>query len=134
MKSLFFLAALAFTAIAHADDSGSARTVACDGHTVIDVDGRIGAQTPFSAIFSIQNDEVTLIEGDSLNFSKKYIAHEELMSKEGRLGYASEKGNLFFFKTSGRFEIFKMSVMKSGLKTVKTTGQCKPFSASSVFQ
>lgn len=122
-----------FSVAAHAETAITNRAVECEGNTIIDVDGRIGTQTPFRAVFSIEGDVVSMIEGDTFRFSKTYTANKEI-TKADRPGYHSENGNLFFYKTSGRFEIFKMQVVSSGLKTEKTAGQCKPFTTSNVFQ
>jgi len=133
VKIKILLTAFVLSAAAHAETSITNRAVECEGSTVIEVDSRIGAQTPFRAVFSIEGDVVKMIEGDTLRFSKNYMANKEL-TKADRPGYKSENGNLFFYKTSGRFEIFKIQVVSSGLKTEKTSGQCKPFSPSNVFQ
>jgi len=136
LKALTLCSLLTIVCLPHAKaaDSSTAKMVECDGNTLIKVDDRIGAQTQFHAIFSIEGDTVTMVEGDSTRFSNSYKASEEL-TKPGRPGYGSANGNLFFFKTSGRFEIFKMEVTSSGgLKSETTEGQCKSFTPSDVFK
>ena len=113
--------------------SAQERVVQCTGHTVITVDSRIGAQTPFFAAFKIEGDTVTMTEGDSFRFASHYQANTEL-TRPGRPGYQSNKGNLFFFLDSGRFQIFKMDFVSGvGLKTETTDGECKKFERSDVF-
>ncbi|MEL0638790.1 hypothetical protein V6259_18830 [Marinomonas sp. TI.3.20] len=133
MKILIYIAALVISTSTYAESSITSRKVECEGSTVIEVDGHIGAQTPFRAVFSIEGDVVNMVEGDVSRFSKSYKANEEI-TKPDRPGYHSENGNLFFYKTSGRFEIFKLKVVSSGLKTEKTSGQCKKFTPSNAFQ
>lgn len=133
MKQLVFMVALIGPVLCHAETAISNRSVECTGNTLIEVDNRIGAQTPFRAIFSIEGDVVNMIEGDFMRFSKSYKAHHEI-TKPDRPGYNSKNGNLFFYKASGRFEIVKMQVTSSGLKIEKTSGDCKPFTPSNVFQ
>lgn len=114
--------------------SAQERIVQCNGHTVIKVDDRIGAQTPFFAVFKIEGDTVTMTEGDIFRFSKNYQANSEL-TRSGRPGYKSSNGNLFFFLDSGRFEIIKMDYVSGvGLKTESTAGECKKFEQSDVFK
>jgi hypothetical protein len=120
---------------ASSQDLKNPKTVECTGNTIIQVGDRIGTQTPFSAIFRIEGDVVTMVEGDAIRFSKSYKASQNFTKQEpDTLGYASEKGNLFFFKTSGRFEIIKVGVVYAGLKIEKTSGQCKLFSPSNIFK
>lgn len=126
------LASLMSTAL-YAEHQFSDRMVECDGNTLIKVDDRVGAQTPFHAIFKISGDTVTMTEGDTMSFSKNYTASAEI-TKEGRPGYKSENGNLFFYKDSGRFEILKIGMVSSGLKTVTTSGQCKKYTPSDAFK
>ncbi|MCP3685875.1 MAG: hypothetical protein GY695_04335 [Aestuariibacter sp.] len=121
-----------FSAASYAEQEISDRMVECDGNTLIKVNDRIGAQTPFHAMFKISGNTVTMTEGDFMRFSKDYTANAEL-SIEGRSGYTSENGNLFFYKESGRFEIAKIGVVSSGLKTEETSGQCKKFTPSDAF-
>lgn len=122
-----------FASVAHSESAIPNRSVECEGNTLIKVGDRIGAQTPFRAIFSIEEDVVNMVEGDSTHFSKSYAANEEITKPE-RPGYHSDNGNLFFYKASGRFEIVKIAVTQSGLKTETTSGQCKAFTPSNVFQ
>ena len=110
------------------------RIVQCNGHTVIKVDDRIGAQTPFFAVFKIEGDIVTMAQGDSFRFATRYESNAEL-TRPGRPGYKSSNGNLFFFLDSGRFQIFKMDFVSGvGLKTETTDGECKKFERSDVFK
>lgn len=114
--------------------SAQSRQVQCEGNTIIKVGDRIGAQTPFSAIFKIEDDTVTMTEGDFFRFSTVYRANSEL-TRPGRPGYGSSNGNLFFFLDSGRFQIFKMDIAPgAGLRTETTDGQCKKFEPSNVFK
>lgn len=129
-KFLIIVGLLSWSALC----SAQSRLVQCEGHTVIKVDDRIGAQTPFSAVFKIEDDTVTMTEGDFFRFSKSYRASAEL-TRPGRPGYGSSNGNLFLFLDSGRFEIFKMDfVPRAGLRTETTGGQCKKFEPSNVFK
>jgi hypothetical protein len=137
MKKVILLTILAISTGSAAEDTVSIqlaeKLVECTGNTVIEVNNRIGAQTPFHAIFKVQGETVTMVEGDSMRFSKTYAAHSELMEPD-RPGYHSDNENLFFYKTSGRFEILKIAVVSSGLKTETTTGACKSFKPSKVFK
>jgi len=110
------------------------RIVQCQGHSIIKVDNRIGAQTPFHAVFKIEGDTVTMTEGDSFRFATNYRSDSEL-TRPGRPGYKSNNGNLFFSLDSGRFEIFKMDFVSGvGLRSESTTGECKKFERSDVFK
>lgn len=110
------------------------RIVQCNGHTVIKYDDRIGAQTPFFAVFKIESDTVTMTEGDTLRFATYYQASSEL-TRPGRPGYRSNKGNLFFSLDSGRFEIYKFPIVSGVFLTIEsTTGECKKFERSDVFK
>ena len=55
------------------------------GHTVIKVDSRIGAQTPFFAVFRIEGNTVTMTEGDTFRFVMHYQANAE-PTRPGRPG------------------------------------------------
>lgn len=108
--------------------------VRCKGQTIIKVVDSVGAQTPFDAIFRIEGDSVTMIEGDFFRFAKDYLASTEL-TRPGRPGYKSDRGNLFFFLDSGRFQIFRLDhIVDVGLKTESTTGDCTKFDSSGVFK
>jgi hypothetical protein len=135
MKASALLLSVLIVGSAQAEDGPIAKKmVECEGTTVITVDSRIGAQAPFHAVFDIDGDTVKMLPGetDTTVFAETYTLHPELQRPD-RPGYHSEKGNLFFYKQTGRFEIFKMDVVSSGIKKVTTTGQCKPFTPSSVF-
>lgn len=137
IRFLAYFVQLFFVCSSHASSQNSIalKTVECTGHTIIQVGDRIGTQTPFSAIFKIEGDDVTMVEGDTIRFSKNYRASQNFTKQSpDSLGYASEKGNLFFFKTSGRFEIIKVGVVYDGLKTEITSGQCKLFTPSNIFK
>lgn len=109
------------------------RLVQCQGHTIIKVGDRIGAKTPFHAVFQIEGGGVTMTEGDFSRFSTNYRADSEI-NRPGRPGYKSNNGNLFFFLDSERFEIFKMDVVSGvGLTSESTTGTCKKFDPNDVF-
>lgn len=108
--------------------------VQCSGNTTIKLNQRIGAQTPFNAVFSIEGDTVRMIEGDTLRFAKEYARSAELESKNAsRQAFTSESGNLFFYRESGRFELIRVEVVDGALKMEQTDGACEKFVAKNVF-
>lgn len=133
MKFLIYIAVLVISSSTYAESSITNRKVECEGSTVTEANGHISAPTSFHAVFSIEGDVVNMVEGDASHFSKSYKASEEI-TKPGRPGYLSDNGNLFFYKTSGRFMIFKFKVLRSGLQTENTSGQCKKLTPGSVFE
>lgn len=110
------------------------REFSCEGTTIIDVNGYIGAQTPFDSVFSLNGDEVTMVEGDDMRFAKSYTRSAELESKDAsRQAFTSERGNLFLYRESDRFEIFWVSVVDGRIRIERTEGRCKAFVRQRLF-
>jgi hypothetical protein len=134
MKRLFTLAAamlMPLAAAATEPKQTQASLVECSGNTTTTVSNRTGAQAPFRGVFKIEGATVTMVEGDTIRFSRSYLAHPELATPE-RPGYKSDNGNFFFYKDTGFFLISKLGISALGMNQEVTAGVCKPFVNSKV--
>jgi hypothetical protein len=136
MKGIFAALIVLVLAPAFADDAKPGpKVIQCSGQTTVTVNHRqIAQSSPFSAVFVWDGDVVTVRGFNQPGFADSYKAwgNEPL---EGRKSFGSDRGNLFFFIDSGRFEIFLSEILPElAMRERVTNGTCEPYRQSDVFK